>query len=114
MRENSMAQKKASANGTERIPITELHSFEHHPFRVYACEILGIAKVPAYVLNLNDDMAAILLVESNIQRGEWLPSEKAYAYQMRMEAMKRQGLRTDLTSSQIGTKFRSDELLAKK
>ena len=82
--------------------------------RVYACTILGIAKIPAYVLHLNDDMAAILLVESNIQRGEWLPSEKAYAYQMRMEAMKRQGLRTDLTSSQIGTKFRSDELLAKK
>lgn len=82
--------------------------------RVYVCKILGITKIPAYVLHLNDDMAAILLVESNIQRGEWLPSEKAYAYQMRMEAMKRQGLRTDLTSSQIGTKFRSDELLAKK
>lgn len=81
--------------------------------RVYVCKILEITKIPAYVLHLNDDMAAILLVESNIQRGEWLPSEKAYAYQMRMEAMKRQGLRTDLTSSQIGTKFRTDEQVAK-
>lgn len=80
--------------------------------RVRACEILGISKVPARVVNLNDDMAAIFLVESNFQRREWLPSEKAYAYQLRMEAMKRQGLRSDLTSSQFGTKFRADEQLA--
>ena len=81
--------------------------------RVCACEMLGIAKVPAKIVNLNDDMAAIFLVESNFQRREWLPSEKAYAYRLRMEAMKRQGLRTDLTSSQIGTKLRTDEQLAK-
>lgn len=81
--------------------------------RVYACKILGITKISAYVLHLNDDMAAIFLVESNFQRREWLPSEKAYAYQMRMEAMKRQGLRSDLTSSQFGTKLRTDEQVAK-
>lgn len=81
--------------------------------RVCACEIIGKTTVPANILELNDDMAAIFLVESNIQREAWLPSEKAYAYQMRMEAMKRQGLRSDLTLSQIGTKFRTDELLAK-
>ncbi len=81
--------------------------------RVRACEIAGMDKVPAKILQLNDDMAVIFLVESNIQRENLLPSEKAYAYRMRLEAMKRQGLRTDLTSSQIGTKFRTDEMIAK-
>lgn len=81
--------------------------------RVKACEMAGKSQVPAKILDLDDDMAIIFLVESNIQREHLLPSEKAYAYRMRMEAMKRQGLRTNLTSSQFGTKFRTDEMLAK-
>ena len=81
--------------------------------RTKACEIAGIEKIPAKIINLNDDMAAIYLVDSNIQRENLLPSEKAYAYKLKLDAMKRQGLRTDLTSSQIGTKFRADETLAK-
>lgn len=81
--------------------------------RVKACEMAGKSRVPAKILDLDDDMAIIFLVESNLQREHLLPSEKAYAYRMRMEAMKRQGLRTDLTPSQFGTKFRSDEILAK-
>ena len=64
------------------------------------------------VKNLDDDTATILLVDSNLQREYILPSEKAFAYQMKLEAMKRQGERTDLTSSQFGTKLRSDDELA--
>ncbi len=81
--------------------------------RVQACKIAGISKVPAKIMNLNDDMAIIFVVDSNIQREQLLPSEKAYAYKMKMDAMKRQGLRSDLTSSQFGTKFRTDETVAK-
>ena len=81
--------------------------------RVQACKIAGISKVPAKIMKLNDDMAIIFVVDSNIQRERLLPSEKAYAYKMKMDAMKRQGLRSDLTSSQFGTKFRTDETVAK-
>lgn len=80
--------------------------------RVKACEIAGITDIPVVVKNLDDDTATILLVDSNLQREHILPSEKAFAYQMKLEAMKRQGARTDLTSSQIGTKLRSDIELA--
>lgn len=80
--------------------------------RAKACEIAGIKNVPVIVKNLDDDTATILLVDSNLQREHILPSEKAYAYRLKMEAMKRQGKRTDLTSSQIGTKLRADEQLA--
>lgn len=80
--------------------------------RVKACELAGIGEIPAVIKNLDDDEAIILLVDSNLQRENILPSEKAFAYQMKLEAMKRQGARTDLTSSQFGTKLRSDEELA--
>ena len=80
--------------------------------RAKACEIAGIKNVPVIVKNLDDDTATILLVDSNLQREHILPSEKAYAYRLKMEAMKRQGKRTDLTSSQFGTKLRADEQLA--
>lgn len=80
--------------------------------RVKACELAGITDIPVVVKNLDDDTATILLVDSNLQREHILPSEKAFAYQMKLEAMKRQGARTDLTSSQIGTKLRSDIELA--
>lgn len=80
--------------------------------RVKACELAGITDIPVVVKNLDNDTATILLVDSNLQREHILPSEKAFAYQMKLEAMKRQGARTDLTSSQIGTKLRSDIELA--
>lgn len=73
--------------------------------RVKACELAGITDIPVVVKNLDDDTATILLVDSNLQREHILPSEKAFAYQMRLEAMKRQGARTDLTSSQFATKL---------
>ena len=81
--------------------------------RAKACEIAGIKNVPVIVKNLDDDAAAILLVDSNLQRENILPSEKAYAYKLKLEALKHQGARTDLTSSQFGTKLRSDEIIAK-
>ena len=80
--------------------------------RVKACELAGITDIPVVIKNLDDDTATILLVDSNLQREHILPSEKAFAYQMKLEAMKRQGAWTDLTSSQIGTKLRSDIELA--
>ena len=73
--------------------------------RVKACELAGITDIPVVVKNLDDDTATILLVDSNLQREHILPSEKAFAYQMKLEAMKRQGARTDLTSAQIGQKL---------
>ena len=80
--------------------------------RVKACELAGRHKIPAFIRDLDDDKAAIFLVDSNLQRENLLPSEKAYAYRMKMEALKHQGFRTDLTSSQIGTKLRTDEIAA--
>ena len=83
--------------------------------RVEACRRAGIEKIPATVRELDDDTAIILMVDSNLrQRDKLLPSEKAKAYQMKMEALKRQGQRRDLTSSQLGTKLgvRADELIA--
>lgn len=74
--------------------------------RVKACELAGITDIPVVIKNLDDDTATILLVDSNLQREHILPSEKAFAYQMKLEAMKRQGARVDLTSAQIGRKFR--------
>lgn len=73
--------------------------------RVKACELAGITDIPVVVKNLDDDTATILLVDSNLQREHILPSEKAFAYQMKLEARKRQGARTDLTSSQFATKL---------
>lgn len=75
--------------------------------RKHACEALGKDTIPAIVKDLSDDEAAILMVDSNIQREEILPSEKAYAYRIKLEAMKHQGK----TSSQVGTK-RTGEILA--
>jgi len=69
-----------------------------------ACELAGLATVPAEIKELTRDEAIILMVESNLQRSVILPSEKAFSYKMRLEAMKRQGQRTDLTSSPVGMK----------
>ena len=81
--------------------------------RAKASELAGRKTVPVIVRDLDDNMAAILLVDSNLQREYILPSEKAFAYQLKLEALKHQGRRTDLTSSQIGTKLRADEEIAK-
>ena len=80
--------------------------------RVRASELAGINTVPAFVLPLDRDRAIITLVDSNLQRENILPSERAFAYKMKSEAMKRQGFRTDLTSSQVVTKLLTDDKVA--
>ena len=135
------------------IPLTELHTFKNHPFRVEvndelremarsildhgvvtpaiarprpeggyellsghrrkaACQLAGLEILPTVVRELDDDAATIVMVDSNQQRENLLPSEKAFAYQMKYEAMKRQGKRTDLTSPQLAAKSRTDDALA--
>ncbi len=134
------------------LPLTELHAFEGHPFKVkddedmaktvesiqefgvlqpaivrpdgdgyeilsghrrhHAYEIAGLETIPCIVRNLDDDAATILMVDSNLQREEILPSERAWAFKMKLDAMKHQGERADLTSSQVGTKLRSDQIMA--
>ena len=130
----------------EYLPISKLHPFEGHPFKVtdneemdqltwsiitqglltplvvrplengeyevisghrrlHACKKAGIEKVPALITEMDRDAAAIALVDSNLHREKILPSEKAYAYKMKMDALSRQGQRTDLTSSQLATKL---------
>ena len=82
--------------------------------RKRACEIAGLETIPAEIKELSRDEAIILMVESNLQRSVILPSEKAFSYKMRLEAMKRQGQRTDLTSRPVGDKLderRSGEIL---
>ncbi|MBQ6381033.1 MAG: ParB/RepB/Spo0J family partition protein [Clostridia bacterium] len=130
------------------IPITKIHPFEEHPYKVLdneemneliqsvqqhgilsplivrpiegktdeyeiisghrrfrAAQKAGLTEIPAVIYALNRDEAAIMLVDSNLHREHLLPSEKAFAYKLKMEAMKRQGKRSDLTSSQIATKL---------
>ena len=132
----------------EYLPISKLHPFEGHPFKVtdneemdqltwsiltqglltplvvrplpngeyevvsghrrlHACKKAGIETVPALITDVDRDAAAIALVDSNLHREKILPSEKAFAYKLKMEAMKHQG-----TSSQVGTKLRTDEMIA--
>ncbi|MBQ5327768.1 MAG: ParB/RepB/Spo0J family partition protein [Oscillospiraceae bacterium] len=81
--------------------------------RKTASQLAGLKTVKAEIRNLTRDEAVILMVESNLQRSVILPSEKAFSYKMKLEALKRQGQRTDLTSSPVGTRLRSDELVAK-
>jgi ParB family chromosome partitioning protein len=83
--------------------------------RLFAVNQIGMEKIPAIVKEYTDDEAILAMVDSNLQREEILPSEKAFAYKMRYEAMRRQGSRNDLTSSQLGTKLestRADDVLA--
>ena len=137
----------------QMIPLSEIHPFEGHPFRVVddeemqktvdsvkeygvltpaivrpdpdggyemisghrrmrASELAGLQELPAIVREMDDDEAIIFMVDSNLQRETILPSEKAWAYRMKMEAIKHQGARKDLTSCQVGTKLRSDQMLA--
>ena len=80
--------------------------------RKYACQKLGMDLIPMIVRDISRDEAVIAMVDSNLQREVILPSEKAKAYKMKMDAMKRQGKRTDLTSSPMETKLRTDEIVA--
>lgn len=129
----------------QEIPLSELHPFKNHPFRVVddeamqrtvesvaqfgvlapalarprpeggyelvaghrrmrASELAGLETMPVIVRQMDDDTATIAMVDSNLQRETLLPSERAFAYKMKMEAMKHQGERTDLTSGQLGRK----------
>ena len=80
--------------------------------RKRGCEMAGLQTMPVIIRNLDDDAAVLVMVDSNIQREELLPSERAFAYKMKLEALKHQGARMDLTSCQVGTKLRADEKLA--
>ena len=77
--------------------------------RKHACELAGLTTMPVIVRDIDRDAATIIMVDSNLQRENILPSERAKAYKMKMEAIKRQGARTDLTSPKISAKFRSDD-----
>ena len=79
--------------------------------RLHACQKAGITTVPALIYALDRDAAAIALVDSNLHREKILPSEKAYAYRLKMDAMSRQGHRTDLTSNQVGRKLESAAMI---
>ena len=147
-------QAEAKREKVQMIPLSELHPFRNHPFKVkddevmantvdsarqygvlvpaiarplesggyelvsghrrrHASELAGLTEMPVIVRDLDDDAATIIMVDSNLQRETLLPSERAFAYKMKLEAMKHQGLRSDLTSSQVGTKLnRADEILA--
>ena len=136
------------------IPLSQLHDFPNHPFKVrddekmqetvesvkaygvlvpaivrqrpdgeyeivaghrrkHASELAGLNELPAIVRDLDDDAATIIMVDSNLQRENILPSERAQAYKMKLEAIKRQGERRDLTSPQVAAKFRADDEVAK-
>lgn len=81
--------------------------------RKLASELAGRQEIPCIVRNLSDDEATIIMVDSNLQREKVLPSEKAFAYKMKLDAMNRQGKRTDLTSTPVVSKFRTNEMLGK-
>ncbi len=142
--EESRTDKKLEK--VQNIPLSELHPFKNHPFRVvddesmlrtvesvaqygvlapaiarpreeggyelvsghrrhHASELAGLETMPVIARNLNDDEAIILMVDSNLQRETILPSERAYAYKMKYDAVKRQGHRSDLTLGQVVPKF---------
>ena len=143
-------RQDAKLEKIQEIPLSELHPFKNHPFKVkddeammetadsikqYGVLVPAIARpdpeggyelvaghrrhraselaeketMPVIVRDLDDDAATIIMVDSNLQRESLLPSERAFAYKMKLEAMKHQGERVDLTSSQVGTKLRADQ-----
>ena len=81
--------------------------------RQYAAKLAGLDTLPVIVRQMSDDAAVILMVDSNLQREHILPSERAFAYKMKLDAIKNQGARSDLTSPQLAAKFRSDDAVAK-
>ena len=78
--------------------------------RAHAAELAGLSEVPVLVRQMDDDAATVLMVDSNLQRENILPSERAFAYKMKLEAMKHQGARSDLTSDQVGPKLSNKEI----
>lgn len=133
------------------IPLTELHPFKDHPFKVIdneamfdtaesvkqygvlvpaiarprdeggyelvaghrkkrACELAELETMPVIIRNLDDDAAIIIMVDSNLQRENILPSERAFAFKLKLEAIKRQGARTDLTSTQVAQKLSAEKV----
>ena len=107
----------------QQIPIDALHPFTNHPFKVLDDEAMTrtvesiaqygvLAPLPVIVRKMSDDAAVILMVDSNLQREHILPSERAFAYKMKLEALKNQGARSDLTSDQVGQKLWSVEQVA--
>ena len=81
--------------------------------RQHAAQLAGLDALPVIVRQMDDDAAVLLMVDSNLQRENILPSERAFAYKMKLEALKNQGARSDLTSPQVAAKFRSDDVVAK-
>ena len=147
-------QPKPQQEVIVHVPLSKLHDFPNHPFKVrddeamletaesirqygvlvpaivrpredggyeivaghrrkHGSELAGLQNLPCIVREMDDDTATILMVDSNIQRENILPSERAQAYKMKLEAIKRQGARTDLTSPQVAAKFRADDEVAK-
>lgn len=151
--ETDTSRAASNQERVQEIPLSELHPFEGHPFKVLddeemqktvesvrdfgvltpaiarpdpdggyeiisghrrhrASELAGKETMPVIVREMDDDAAIILMVDANLQRETILPSERAYAYKMKLDALKHQGARTDLTSCQVGTKLRADEKVA--
>ena len=147
-------QAEAKREKVQMLPLTELHPFRNHPFKVkddeamantvdsvrqygvlvpaiarplesggyelvsghrrhHASELAGLTEMPVIVRDLDDDAATIIMVDSNLQRETLLPSERAFAYKMKLEALKHQGLRSDLTSVQVGQKLNARDVVAK-
>ena len=150
----TVAAAEAVTETVQRIPLSDLHPFEGHPFKVlddeamtetvesirmvgitnplivrpdpdggyeiisghrrhHAAELAGLDAIPVIVRELDDDAAVIMMVDSNLQRENILPSERAKAYKMKMDALRHQGQRTDLTSPQVAAKFRADDEVGK-
>ena len=147
------ATAEAMTETVRKIPLSDLHPFEGHPFKVldddsvaetvesikqvgianplivrpdpeggyeiisghrrhHAAELAGLDTIPVIVRELDDDAAVIMMVDSNIQRETILPSERAFAYKMKMDAIRHQGARSDLTSDQVGPKLTAAEKVA--
>ena len=147
-------QPKPQQEVIVHVPLSKLHDFPNHPFKVrddeamletaesirqygvlvpaivrpredggyeivaghrrkHGSELAGLQNLPCIVREMDDDAATIIMVDSNLQRENILPSERAQAYKMKLEAIKRQGARTDLTSPQVAAKFRADDEVAK-
>ena len=150
--QTDQSREEAQQERVQEIPLSELHPFKGHPFKVldddamqktvesiaqfgvmtpaiarprpeggyeliaghrrhHASELAGKKTMPVIVRDMDDDAATILMVDSNLQRETLLPSERAFAYKMKLEAMKHQGARSDLTSTQVVSKLRANEEL---
>lgn len=150
--QTDQSREEAQQERVQEIPLSELHPFKGHPFKVldddamqktvesiaqfgvmtpaiarprpeggyeliaghrrhHASELAGKETMPVIVREMDDDAATILMVDSNLQRETLLPSERAFAYKMKLEAIKHQGQRTDLTSSQVGMKLQAMDIV---